>query len=109
MLYPKLHKFHKNILPMCAHWENCVYILLVCKQVLKIIRYTTKLVLASAVSEPQSELAQRLKAFEGSIGTSRLGSRIVLVVMLSYDAWLSLTPVNCMPLPNAPGQSGSSQ
>ena len=40
-------------------------------QVLKIIRYTSKLVLAGALSDPSSELAVRLKAFESSIGTSR--------------------------------------
>ena len=40
-------------------------------QVLKIIRYTSKLVLAGALSDPSSELAVRLKALESSIGTSR--------------------------------------
>ena len=40
-------------------------------QVLKIIRYTSKLVLAGALSNPSSELAVRLKALESSIGTSR--------------------------------------
>ena len=38
---------------------------------LKIIRYTSKFVLAGALSDPSSELAVRLKAFESSIGTSR--------------------------------------
>lgn len=42
-----------------------------CMQVLKIIRYTSKLVLAGALSDPSSELAVRLKALESSIGTSR--------------------------------------
>ena len=42
-------------------------------QVLKIIRYTSKLVLASALVDPKSEAALRLKAFEASIGTSRSG------------------------------------
>lgn len=42
-----------------------------CSQVLKILRYTSKLVLASALSKPDSELALRLKAFESSVGTSR--------------------------------------
>ena len=40
-------------------------------QVLKIIRYTSKLVLAGALSDPSSEFAVRLKALESSIGTSR--------------------------------------
>jgi hypothetical protein len=40
-------------------------------QVLKIIRYTTKLVLATWLSGSDTELARRLKAFESSIGTSR--------------------------------------
>lgn len=40
-------------------------------QVLKLIRYTTKLALASALADSKSELATRLKAFESSIGTSR--------------------------------------
>ncbi len=40
-------------------------------QVLKLIRYTTKLVLASALADSKSDLAVRLKAFESSIGTSR--------------------------------------
>ena len=40
-------------------------------QVLKIIRYTSRLVLAAALSDPSSELAVRLKALESSIGTSR--------------------------------------
>ena len=40
-------------------------------QVLKIIRYTSRLVLAGALSDPSSELAVRLKALESSIGTSR--------------------------------------
>lgn len=40
-------------------------------QVLKVIRYSTKLALATALRDDSSDLAQRLKEFEGSIGTSR--------------------------------------
>ena len=40
-------------------------------QVLKVIRYSTKLALATALKNDSSDLAQRLKEFEGSIGTSR--------------------------------------
>lgn len=40
-------------------------------QVLKLIRYTSKLVLASALADSKSDVAVRLKAFESSIGTSR--------------------------------------
>ncbi|CAK0785942.1 hypothetical protein CVIRNUC_009155 [Coccomyxa viridis] len=46
------------------------------KTVLKIIRYTSKLVLAGALSDPSSELAVRLKALESSIGTSRKAYRL---------------------------------
>ncbi len=40
-------------------------------QVLKLIRYTSKLVLASALADSKSDVALRLKAFESSIGISR--------------------------------------
>lgn len=41
-------------------------------QTLKIIRYTTRLLLATALRDSGGgELAQRLKRFEGSIATSR--------------------------------------
>lgn len=40
-------------------------------QVLKVIRYSSKLLLASALSNSDSELATRVKNFEASIGTSR--------------------------------------
>ena len=40
-------------------------------QVLKVIRYSSKFILASALANSDSELAIRLKTFEGSIGTSR--------------------------------------
>ncbi|CAL5228416.1 g11547 [Coccomyxa viridis] len=45
-------------------------------KVLKIIRYTSKLLLAGALSNPGSELAVRLKALESSIGTSRKAYRL---------------------------------
>ena len=40
-------------------------------QVLKIIRYTCKLLLATALRDSSSEASIRLKEFEASIGTSR--------------------------------------
>ena len=40
-------------------------------QVLKTIRYSTKLLLATAYKDSDTELAGRLKEFESSIGTSR--------------------------------------
>ena len=40
-------------------------------QVLKVIRYTTKLALATALKNDSGDLANRLKEFEASIGTSR--------------------------------------
>jgi len=40
-------------------------------QVLKVIRYSTKLALATALKNDSSDLAVRLKEFETSIGTSR--------------------------------------
>lgn len=40
-------------------------------QTLKVIRYTTKLLLATALDGSRSELAVRLRRFESSIGTSR--------------------------------------
>ena len=40
-------------------------------QVLKIMRYTVKFLLASALKESKSDFTQRLKAFESSVGTSR--------------------------------------
>ena len=43
-------------------------------QVLKIIRYTTRLLLATSLPDPKSDLAIRLKAFESSVGTSRCSS-----------------------------------
>eukprot|EP00884_Botryococcus_braunii_P002385 jgi/Botrbrau1/12147/Bobra.0186s0059.2 len=45
-------------------------------KVLKIIRYTAKLVLATALSGSDTELARRLKRFEASIGTSRKAYRL---------------------------------
>lgn len=45
-------------------------------KVLKVIRYSSKLILASALSESDSELAIRLKNFEASIGTSRKAYRL---------------------------------
>lgn len=41
------------------------------QQVLKVIRYSTKLALATALKNDSSDLAVRLKEFESSIGTSR--------------------------------------
>lgn len=46
-----------------------------CPQTLKIIRYTTRLLLCTALAGSRGELAARLKDFEGSIGTSRKGRR----------------------------------
>ena len=43
-------------------------------QVLKVIRYSTKLALATALKNDSSDLAVRLKEFETSIGTSRCGT-----------------------------------
>lgn len=43
---------------------------------LKIIRYTTRLLLATALSGRDDDLAKRLKDFEGSIGTSRKAYRL---------------------------------
>lgn len=40
-------------------------------QVLKVIRYSTKLALATALKNDSGDLAVRLKEFETSIGTSR--------------------------------------
>jgi len=45
-------------------------------KVLKVIRYSSKLVLASALANSDSELAVRLKDFEASIGTSRKAYRL---------------------------------
>jgi hypothetical protein len=42
-------------------------------QVLKIIRYTSKLLLATALKDSTSEFGVRLKEFEASVGTSRCG------------------------------------
>jgi len=42
-------------------------------QVLKIIRYTSKLLLATALKDSTSEFGARLKEFEASVGTSRCG------------------------------------
>ena len=41
---------------------------------LKIIRYTSKLLLATALRDSTSEFGARLKEFEASVGTSRCGS-----------------------------------
>ena len=41
------------------------------QQVLKVIRYSTKLALATALKNDSGDLAVRLKEFESSIGTSR--------------------------------------
>ncbi|PRW51151.1 peroxisomal membrane 11A isoform A [Chlorella sorokiniana] len=43
---------------------------------LKIIRYTTRLLLATSFGGSQTDLAQRLKRFEASIGTSRKAYRL---------------------------------
>ncbi len=40
---------------------------------LKIIRYTSKLLLATALRDSTSEFGARLKEFEASVGTSRCG------------------------------------
>lgn len=45
-------------------------------QVLKVIRYSTKFLLASIPENADPELLGRLKAFEGSVGTSRKAFRI---------------------------------
>ncbi|CAL8466039.1 g5575 [Coccomyxa elongata] len=71
-------------------------------KVLKLIRYTTKLVLASALADSKSDLAVRLKAFESSIGTSRKAYRLgkwlanvnairkmPLTTRFSYLEWLA--------------------
>ncbi|EIE18544.1 peroxisomal biogenesis factor 11 [Coccomyxa subellipsoidea C-169] len=71
-------------------------------KVLKLIRYTSKLVLASALADSKSDLALRLKAFESSIGTSRKAYRLgkwlanvnairkmPLTTRFSYLEWLA--------------------
>lgn len=45
-------------------------------KVLKVIRYSTKLALATAFKNDSSDLALRLKEFESSIGTSRKAYRL---------------------------------
>ncbi|DBA94242.1 TPA: hypothetical protein ACH3X1_001864 [Trebouxia sp. C0004] len=45
-------------------------------KVLKVIRYSTKLALATALKNDSSDLAVRLKEFETSIGTSRKAYRL---------------------------------
>jgi hypothetical protein len=46
-------------------------------QTLKIIRYTTQLLLATALAGRDDELTARLRSFEKSIGTSRKAYRCV--------------------------------
>lgn len=46
------------------------------QQTLKIIRYTTRLLLSTALAGSSHDLAARLKAFEASIGTSRKGAHM---------------------------------
>ncbi|KAK9821987.1 hypothetical protein WJX81_003471 [Elliptochloris bilobata] len=45
-------------------------------KVLKVIRYTSKLLLATALRDSSSELSARLRDFEGSVGTSRKAYRL---------------------------------
>ena len=70
-------------------------------QTLKIIRYTTKLLLATALKGSDAELAARLKRFESSIGTSRCAAAAALLGRrLAWLAWakaaspLLLCPTN---------------
>lgn len=58
-------------------------------QVLKVIRYSTKLALATALKNDSSDLAQRLKEFEGSIGTSRC------TLLLSCGLYRSVELYSC--------------
>ena len=46
-------------------------------QVLKVIRYSTKLALVTALKNDSGDLAKRLKEFETSIGTSRLAANLL--------------------------------
>lgn len=45
-------------------------------KLLKILRYSTKLVLATRVISPSSPTSQRLKSFEASVGVSRKALRL---------------------------------
>ncbi len=65
---PPLRLLATDRLFACAHLCFCRRCAL---QTLKIIRYTTRLLLATSFAGSQTDLAQRLKRFESSIGTSR--------------------------------------
>ena len=54
-------------------------------QVLKTIRYSTKLLLATAYKDSDTELTGRLREFESSIGTSRCACRAPLCLVLSSN------------------------
>lgn len=59
---------------MSAAWRlrrRVTQLPLAATQVLKVIRYTCKLLLATALRDSSSEASIRLKEFEASIGTSR--------------------------------------
>ena len=57
-------------------------------QVLKVIRYTSKLVLVTSLADSKSGAAKGLKRFEASVGTSRceLGWRSMLQHRLTRSA-----------------------